>query len=135
MPETHSSETESSDQLGETLIGLERARRDALVGDDMDALAALVADDVVHVHTTGAVHDKAKLIDHAGRVLRFVDVQRGPLQVRRLCNDAAVMTGSMTNIVGRRDEAEDGSRTGFRLRRREDVGRAGKPGAAGLIQP
>lgn len=88
------------------LLAREAERRDALVGDDMDRLANLVADDVVHVHTTGMVHDKAKLLHHAGAFLRFFDVERGPLTIRRLCPDAAVMTGTMTNTVGRRGEDE-----------------------------
>ena len=96
----------STDALARTLIALEAARRDALVGDDMVRLAELVADDVVHVHTTGIVHGKAELLDHAGRFLQFVEVKRGPLRVRPLGADAAVMTGPMTNIVRRRGHDE-----------------------------
>ncbi|MGZ8350242.1 MAG: nuclear transport factor 2 family protein [Allosphingosinicella sp.] len=96
----------SGDALAATLIELEAARRDALVGDDMGRLAGLVADDVVHVHTTGNVHGKAELLDHAGRFLQFLEVKRGPLLVRPLGAEAAVMTGPMTNIVRRRGHDE-----------------------------
>jgi hypothetical protein len=72
----------------------------------MERLADLVTDDLVHVHTTGKVHGKAELIGHAGSFLQFLDVQRGPLTIRALGADAAVMTGPMTNVVRRRDQDE-----------------------------
>ena len=97
---------ETQEALEAALIAREGERREALVADDMARLAELVADDVVHVHTTGNVHDKAKLLGHAGQFLRFLDVQRGPLNIRRLGPDAAVMTGPMTNTVQRRGHDE-----------------------------
>jgi ketosteroid isomerase-like protein len=93
--------------LESDLLAREAERREALVSDDMERLAALLTDDLVHVHTTGAVHGKAELLNHAGNFLRFLDVQRGPLTIRRLCADAAVMTGPMTNRVRRRDQSEE----------------------------
>ena len=94
------------DDLHAILAACESARRDALVGDDMAAFAALIADDIVHVHTTGIVHDKAALLGHAGGFLRFIDIERGPLLVRSFGPAAAVMTGPMTNTVGRRGTDE-----------------------------
>lgn len=93
---------ESQVALEAALLAREAERRDALVADDMDRFADLIADDVVHVHTTGNVHDKAALIGHAGSFLEFLEVERGPLAIRRLSPDAAVMTGPMTNVVRRR---------------------------------
>lgn len=95
------------DALEHQLTARERQRRDALVGDDMGLLADLVTDDLVHVHTTGAVHGKAELLEHAGRHLRFLEVERGPLLVRALGEHAAVMTGTMTNTVRRRDQPDE----------------------------
>lgn len=89
--------------LEQELTARERQRRDALVNDDMALLAELVTDDLVHVHTTGNVNTKADLLRHAGGFLRFLEVERGPLKIRSLAPDAAVMTGSMTNTVKRRD--------------------------------
>jgi ketosteroid isomerase-like protein len=94
------------DDLIRELTQRERARRDALVNDDMAALADLVTDDLVHVHTTGAVQGKAELLGHAGGFLRFIEVERGPLTIRRIGENAAVMTGAMTNTVKRRDVDE-----------------------------
>ena len=93
-------------ELERTLLEREGERRDALVADDMDRLAALLEDDLVHVHTTGIVQGKAELLRHAGGFLRFLSVERGPLLIRALGPDAAMMTGSMTNTVRRRDRDE-----------------------------
>jgi uncharacterized protein (TIGR02246 family) len=97
---------ETQDELERTLLARERARRDALVADDAAAFADLIADDVVHVHTTGIVQDKAALLGHTGSFLRFYEIERGPLKIRRLAPDVAVMTGEMTNLVGRRGTEE-----------------------------
>jgi uncharacterized protein (TIGR02246 family) len=96
----------AQDDLEKILITREAARREALVGDDMEALADLVTDDLIHVHTTGVVQGKEQLLGHAGKFLQFIEVERGPLTIRRLGADAAVMTGTMTNTVKRRDLEE-----------------------------
>lgn len=88
--------------LETSLRAREDERRRALVVGDMAALAELVTDDLVHVHTTGNVHNKAQLLEHAGGFLEFLNVERGPLTIRRIGPDAAVMTGPMTNTVRRR---------------------------------
>jgi uncharacterized protein (TIGR02246 family) len=84
----------------------EGERREALVSDDMERLADLLTHDLVHVHATGSVHDKRQLLEHAGGFLQFLEVERGPLLIRRIGDDAAVMTGTMTNIVRRRGHDE-----------------------------
>lgn len=96
----------TDDDLSAVLAAREQERRDALVADDMMLFADLVADDIVHVHTTGQVHTKADLLRHVGAFLRFLKVDRGPLLVRRIGPDAAVMTGPMTNTVQRRGHDE-----------------------------
>ncbi len=86
-----------------TLTEREQQRRDALIADDMMTFAELLADDLVHVHTTGIVHGKADLLKHAGSFLQFINVERGELKIQPLGSNAAVMTGTMTNTVKRRD--------------------------------
>lgn len=93
-------------ELDVILAARETERRAALVASDMTRLADVIADDIIHVHTTGQVHDKAALIDHAGSVLEFLAVDRGPLLIRPLGDDAAIMTGTMTNTVRRRGTDE-----------------------------
>lgn len=88
------------------ILTAEDRRRAALVASDMAALAALMEDDLVHVHTSGNVQDKAQLLHHAGEFLRFYAVERGPLTIRAIGPDAAVVTGRMTNTVGKRGTDE-----------------------------
>lgn len=95
-----------SNSIEAVLTARESERRDALVNDDMAALADLLSDDLVHVHTTGIVHGKAEMLRHAGGTLKFLDVERGPLLIRQIGPDAAVMTGPMTNTIRRRDHDE-----------------------------
>lgn len=96
----------AQEQLERELLQRERERRDALVADDVERFASLLTDDLVHVHTTGIVHGKPELLQHTGGFLRFLEILRGPLLIRSLGTDAAVMTGPMTNIVQRRDREE-----------------------------
>lgn len=88
------------------VLAAERSRRDALVADDMDAFALLIADDVTHVHTTGIVQGKPALLGHAGGFLRFIDIERHNLKVRVIDENHAIMTGGMTNTVARRGHDE-----------------------------
>ena len=88
------------------VLAAERSRRDALVTDNMDAFALLIADDVTHVHTTGIVQDKAALLNHAGGFLRFINIERHDLKVRAVDENLAIMTGGMTNTVARRGHDE-----------------------------
>lgn len=104
--ESARADEDEDENLHAILVAREAERRDALVTDDMSRFADLIADDIVHVHTTGNVQDKVALLGHAGGFLKFLDIQRGPLTIRRLSRDVAVMTGAMTNIVKRRDHDE-----------------------------
>jgi hypothetical protein len=117
--------TEERDIVSE-LLALEQRRRDALVADDMATFAALLADDLVHVHTTGLIHDKAALLVHAGQTLQFIDVERSNLVVRLLGPHVAVMTGGLKNTVSRRGQDEKIEVEGFATQvwaKRDDVWR------------
>lgn len=88
------------------ILAAEESRRAALVASDVEALAALMEDDLVHVHTTGIVQTKAQLLHHVSEFLRFYAVERGPLTIRPAGPDAAIMTGPMINSVGKRGTDE-----------------------------
>ncbi|MBW8302031.1 MAG: nuclear transport factor 2 family protein [Hydrogenophaga sp.] len=95
-----------SEQAHAEVLAAEDRRRAALVASDMEALADLMEDDLIHVHTTGIVQTKAQLLHHAGEFLQFYAVERGPLTVREVGPDAVIVTGSMTNTVGKRGTEE-----------------------------
>lgn len=95
-----------SEEIQTEVLAAEARRRAALVASDMAALADLMEDDIVHVHTTGIVQTKAQLLHHAGEFLQFYAVERGPLTVRELGPDAVIVTGPMINTVGKRGTEE-----------------------------
>lgn len=96
----------TGEDLQAELIARERERAAALVAGDRHALAEMLTEDLVHVHTSGQAHGKAQLLDHATGFLQFHDVSRGPLLVRAVAPDVAIMTGPMTNVVGKRGSDE-----------------------------
>jgi hypothetical protein len=74
------------------VLDAERRRCEAWLGDDVAALAELLADDIWYVHTNGVREDKAQVIEtcRVGWV-----VSRSSLDVR-LYDDVAVVTGGIT---------------------------------------
>lgn len=87
-----------NNQTFDALFEREAARGRALVERDFDALAQLMADDLLHIHSTGVVHNKAAYLDYVRGPLAFLSVERQDLKVKML-GDAAVMTGTMTNVM------------------------------------
>ncbi len=79
----------------EELIALEITRCEAISAGDLDAVAALLADDLTHTHVTGATQNKAALL--AGLKSRPRTTTRDDLRVR-VYGDTAVMTGTLRNV-------------------------------------
>lgn len=69
-------------------------RFQAMVDADAETLDALLADDLVYIHTTGAIDTKASLIDSivSGRI-DYVQLASGESQ-QRVIGDAVVVTGT-----------------------------------------
>lgn len=76
----------------------ERRRCAALMTDDSDTLAAMLADDLVHVHLNGSVDGKAAYLAGVREKYGFADVERGPLNVR-IYGDVGVITGTLTQKI------------------------------------
>jgi hypothetical protein len=95
--------TKNSDEAIAAVLAREAKRREALISRDIAALECLFTDDLVHVHASGQIDSKSRLINQVREgVFRFIDIARGPLQVR-LYDRVAVMTGTMTNILQGKD--------------------------------
>ncbi|HEY5211102.1 MAG TPA: nuclear transport factor 2 family protein [Stellaceae bacterium] len=77
---------------------LEEERCRALVTHDYAALAELVADDVVHIHTTGMIDTKASYLAGVEHRLEFLTVKRLDLPVRRY-GDVAIATGRLDQTI------------------------------------
>ena len=97
-------------EIRSACLDLERRRQAALVAVDLKALDAMFADDLVHIHSVGLVHDKAELLAHIDAKRGFAAIERGHLTVRVLSEDAAVMTGTINNHM----RAPDGSMSEMR---------------------
>jgi hypothetical protein len=90
--------TSMNNQAFNELLEREAARGRALVERDFDTLAQLMTDDLLHIHSTGVVHDKAAYLDYVRGPLAFLSVERRDLKVK-MFGEAAVMTGAMSNVM------------------------------------
>ncbi len=86
------------DKTLENLANLERARCAALMAGDIDALAALLAEEIVHVHLTGQTDGRAAYLEGVAGKYEFRDIERPNLTIR-LFGGTAVMTGLLTQKV------------------------------------
>ena len=93
------------------VLAAERRRQEALVAVDIAVLDALFAQDLVHVHSTGLVHDKPALLRHIAANRAFVSIVRHDL-LARIYTDTAVLTGGMTSRM-RRSDGEIATLTGI----------------------
>jgi ketosteroid isomerase-like protein len=80
------------------ITSLEAARCRALVANDLPALAALLSEDLVHVHTTGAVENKAQYLAGVEKRLQFLSAERRDLAVR-VYGGIAIATGRLDQAV------------------------------------
>lgn len=87
-----------TDQTIAALRELEAERSRLLVAGDHDAVAALLADDLVHIHATGQIDDKAAYLDGIRTKLEFVKIERPQLDVR-VYGSVAVSTGIFEQTV------------------------------------
>ena len=78
------------------ILNAERRRQLALVNVDLVALDDLFAEDLVHVHSTGLVHNKTQLLQHIARKRGFIAIEREHMDIR-IEGNIAVMTGAITN--------------------------------------
>lgn len=94
------------------ILAAEQRRRTALIEENHGQIEQLFADDLVYVHTTGLIHDKAQYLAYARDVVRYLDVQREDLQVR-VYGATAVMTGLQTNTLQKRGDSHTVRGEGF----------------------
>ena len=82
----------------EQLARCENERIRALIDKDVSALRAMIDKSLVHVHTTGRVEDQASYLAGVANNLEFLEITRGPLNIR-VFGDAAIMTGPLDQRV------------------------------------
>lgn len=83
------------------ILALEQAERErcaALMDGDTDALATMLTQDLVHIHLTGKIDDKAGYLAGVRGKYQFRNVERGPLNIR-IWGDSAVMVGPLKQQI------------------------------------
>jgi uncharacterized protein (TIGR02246 family) len=78
----------------EYILGFERARATAMVARDLEALAALLHEDIVYVHATGVRHGRAELLAFVARGPRFLRVELQDPSIR-MFGDIAIVLGEL----------------------------------------
>lgn len=73
----------------------ERLRCAAIMEGDVDALATMLANDLVHVHLPGRIDNKSGYLEGVRNKYLFRDLTRGPLDIR-IYGNVAVMIGELT---------------------------------------
>ncbi|SEI00323.1 nuclear transport factor 2 family protein [Paracoccus alkenifer] len=86
----------------ETLRELESRRCAALMDADEATLAAMLTEDLVHIHLNGHVDDKPGYLAGFRDKYVFRNIERGALTIR-VFGDAAVMTGPLIQTIVVRD--------------------------------
>jgi ketosteroid isomerase-like protein len=97
--------TRADDVEVAAVLAAEDRRKAALVDLDLATLDALFADDLVHIHSTGLCHDKRAHLAHIERRRAFLDITRGPLEVR-IEGDLAIVTGRIASRMRTADGGE-----------------------------
>ncbi|WP_435947820.1 nuclear transport factor 2 family protein [Dryocola sp. BD586] len=76
----------------------EQLRQSLMINADINALAQLLDEELVHVHSTGMVHNKSQLLEHVQRMGGFIAIQREEPAVQ-IVGDIAILSGLTRNTV------------------------------------
>jgi hypothetical protein len=85
-------------EIAATIEQLEKERCRALTCGDYESLGQLLSEDLVHIHATGIIEDKAGYLKSIATGLRFVRIERSSSNVR-VYSDIAVMTGILEQTI------------------------------------
>ena len=80
------------------IIDLERQRCAALIAGDIGALHGLMADDLIHIHGSGQIDDKAAYLKGVETKYTFHRIERGDLNVR-IYGEVAIVVGTLSQTV------------------------------------
>lgn len=83
------------DDVVAEILAHEERRSDVIVRRDLEGLAAILSDDLVHIHSTGKIDTKASYIAQMREARDFRAMRRSNLVVRTY-GDIAVATGDVT---------------------------------------
>jgi ketosteroid isomerase-like protein len=95
-----------AEAIQQEILRLESERCRALVQRDLQTLAALMDDALVHVHATGKVDDKEQYLEMVARHIDFLSVERSDMRVRVL-GDTAIASGRLEQAIVLRESGEE----------------------------
>lgn len=96
----------------EAVIAADALRCRLIEASDLEGLARLLDDGLIHVHAVGYVDDKNSYLAGLRERLEVREVTR-PRPATRLAGNCCILTGPLTNTVRRRGESQWGSGTSF----------------------
>jgi len=81
------------------ILALETRRYQAMTGNDLDALAALLHDDLIYTHSSGVVDSKASYLEalRSGNT-RYLEVEQREQQVKLIGEVALVIASSHIEV-------------------------------------
>lgn len=88
----------TDDAIRKKILTLEERRCEALTSGDVDALGALMTDDLVHVHGDGRLEGKADYLNGVKNKYKFHRIERGELSIRDY-GDIVVVVGPLSQTV------------------------------------
>ncbi|GLR09798.1 DUF4440 domain-containing protein [Mixta theicola] len=94
------------------LLEFEQQRQQALTQPDLILLESLLAEDLVHIHSTGMVHNKQQFLTHIERMGGFSAISRDTPEIR-LEGNIAILAGNTRNTVRLLETGEEKVRFGF----------------------
>jgi hypothetical protein len=86
---------ESTERAIRTLEGV-RCR--CLIEQDFETLDTIIADDLHHIHSTGAVENKASYMQTIRTRLRFLEIKRPSIDVK-VFENVAIATGPLSQVI------------------------------------
>lgn len=96
----------AGDELRREIEAVEAERIRALIAIDIDALAEICHDSLVHIHAPGVRHTKDMLLEHTRTRQAYREIQRGELTITEVASGVVVVTGSIRNRLGNPDGSE-----------------------------
>jgi ketosteroid isomerase-like protein len=95
-----------AEAIQQEILRLESERCRALVQRDLQTLAALMDDALVHVHAIGKVDDKEQYLEMVARHIDFLSVERSDMRVR-VFGDTAIASGRLEQAIVLRESGEE----------------------------
>lgn len=88
----------NNSETRDEILRLEKKRCEALTSGDLVTLAAIVSDDLIHVHGNGHVDGRDEYLNGVATKFIFHRIGRGELNVR-IYGDCAVVVGPLDQTV------------------------------------